>query len=336
MPHRTFYRQWHRIRELIDARPSWVVTSHIRPDGDAAGSCLALARTLEQLGCEATVILQDPVPRVYDFLPKPDEVHVYEPDHDAAIMDRAEVVFVLDVGSWERVGRPGERLAELDAVTVCIDHHARNGGFADIDIVFPDAPATGSLIAECLRELGGEMSRDIAEPLYVAIATDCGWFRFSNATPEALAECAELADAGLDIHRLYEQIYERCRWESIRLQARALSSLQSDADGRIAWFKLTRDDFAATDGDGEDCEGLLDIVRTIAGVELILFFRETADGLSKGSLRSKCDADVAELAALFGGGGHRKAAGFTNSIPLARLIPRVLEAARNALADVPS
>ena len=331
MPHQRFSDQWDRVRELLESRPACVVTSHVRPDGDAVGSELALARLLRQLGCDATVIANDPVPRIYDFLDPAGETHVYEPERDDPILRAADALFVLDVSGWQRVGRLGAVMAKLNAQTICIDHHQSNNGFADIDIIVPEAPATGSLIAEALRHLGGRMTREIAEPLYVAIATDSGWFRFSNTSPETLVECAELAETGLDISKIHRQIYERNRWQGIRLLARALASLHSEADGRIAWFVLKSEDSAATGADSEDCEGFIDLVRTIEDTELIIFFCELADGSSKVSLRSKCSVNVAELAGWFGGGGHRLAAGISTSEPLDDLIPRVTAAARAAL-----
>ncbi len=331
MPHQRFSDRWDRVRELLESRPACIVTAHVRPDGDAVGSELALARLLRQLGCDATVIANDPVPRVYDFLDPAGETHVYEPGRDDPILQAADVLFVLDVSGWQRVGRLGAVMAKLNAQTICIDHHQSNNGFADIDIIVPEAPATGSLIAEALRHLGGRMTRDIAEPLYVAIATDCGWFRFPNTSPETLVECAELAETGLDVSKMYRQIYERNRWQGIRLLARALASLHSEADGRIAWFVLKSEDSAATGADNEDCEGFIDLVRTIEDTELIIFFCELADGSSKVSLRSKYRVDVAELAGRFGGGGHRLAAGISTSEPLDDLIPRVTAAARAAL-----
>jgi len=235
------------------------------------------------------------------------------------------------VTGWERLGRPGKVMQTLPATSVCIDHHQTSGSFAQIDVTVAEAPAAGTLLVDLAQHLGCRMTREIAEPLYVAIATDCGWFRFANTDPDALQQCANLARIGLDIPRIYEQIYESYRWERARLLARALASLRSEAEGQIAWFTLTPEDFAQTGGDEQDTEGFVDIVRTIKDAEVVLFFRRTDDGETKVSLRSKHRADVAKLSEQFGGGGHRRAAGITTSQPLADIIPLVIAAARASL-----
>ena len=322
---------WGRVERLLATHPSCVVTTHVRPDGDAIGSSLALARLLRQLGCETTIITQDPVARVQQFMDPDGDVQVYEAARHDPVLRRAEVVFVLDVSGWGRVGTPGEIMQTLAAATVCIDHHQNTESFADIDITIPEAAATGALIIRLLDHLGGQMTKEIAEPLYVAIATDCGWFRFPNTTPEVLQDCTVLADTGLDISQLYGQLYEGYRWQHGLLMQRALASLQSDADGRIAWFVLKAEDFDETGGDDQDTEGFIDLVRTIKDVCLILFFRTNGDGKTKVSLRSKCSVDVSRLAQQFGGGGHRQASGISTDVPLDEFVPILVDAAKAAL-----
>jgi nanoRNase/pAp phosphatase (c-di-AMP/oligoRNAs hydrolase) len=321
---------WDILKDLLKPGASCVITTHYSPDGDAIGSELALAAFMRQIGIRPHIINQDPVPRIYEFLDKDKAVRVYSKEDDDIIM-KADFIFLLDVSSWARVGSPSEALRASSAGRICIDHHATNDGIADIDIADATVSATGELIYDMLCALGGEITPDVARALFVAIATDTGWFRFSNTSPHVFQIIACLTARGAAPEELYNLVYEQLRRERMSLLGRGLAKLQSTADGRIAWMAFTRQMFDETGADGEDVEGIIDLLRTIGGVEIVMLFREAADGMIRVSLRSKNDADVSRLAERFGGGGHIRAAGIRMSGDLDEAIRRVVEAARELI-----
>jgi phosphoesterase RecJ-like protein len=274
---------------------------------------------------------QDPVPRIYGFLDPECRVRAYRSERDDAELAACDAAIVVDVATLERTGRVGEALKRLGTPLACIDHHVTNGGFAGVNILVPEAASTASLVLDLIRALGGKPSARVAEALYVGLATDTGWFRFANATPQAFRDAAELVAAGAQPTRLYELVYENLTWPRTHLLARTLSTLKSDAHGRIAYATVTRAMFEETGASDEEVEGFVDKLRELGGVEIIVMFRETPQGGTRVSLRAKHDLDVGSLAARFGGGGHRRAAGINLDASLAAAIPLILAAARGLL-----
>jgi len=324
---------WKRIIELVESHHGFQVSTHIHPDGDAIGSQIGLALFLEALGKKAFLVNQDPVPRIYRFLDPEGRVREYEPARDDAEIAACDAAVVIDVGALDRVGRVGEAIRRHRVPTVCIDHHVTNDGFAEINVVEPDVASSSSLVLDLIRTMGRKPSERIAEALFVGLSTDTGWFRFSNAKPPAFRDAADLVECGADPVRLYELVYENLSWPRTRLLAKTLSTLQSDADGRIAYITITRAMFDETGATEDEVEGYVDYLRTIGGVEVIVMFRERAEGGTRVSLRSKHDADVGSLAARFGGGGHRRAAGIVLDQPMEAVIPQILAAARRLVKE---
>jgi phosphoesterase RecJ-like protein len=229
------------------------------------------------------------------------------------------------------VGKVGEALRRHGIPAACIDHHVTNDGFADVNVVVPRASSTAGLVLGLIHAMGRTPSAQVAQALFVGLSTDTGWFRFANATPQAFREAAELVTAGADPARIYEQVYENLSWPRTRLLARAMATLGSDANGRIAYFTLTPEMFQETGATRDEVEGFVDTLRTVREVEIIILFRQRPEGGTRISLRAKGGADVSSLATRFGGGGHRAAAGATLPEPLEAAIPRVLAAARQLL-----
>lgn len=317
---------WNVIKDLLKPGTSCVITTHHSPDGDAIGSEIALAAFVRQIGITPHIINQDPVPRIYEFLDKDKAVGVYSESDDDVIKE-ADLIFILDVSGWERIGSPAAAIRASSARRVCIDHHATNGGIADVDIADATVSATGELIYDMLRALGGEITPDVARALFVAIATDTGWFRFSNTSVRVFEIIADLTAKGAAPEELYNLVYEQLRRERMGLLGRGLAELRSAANGRIAWMAFTRRMFDETGADDQDIEGIIDLLRTICGVEIVILFREATDGTVRVSLRSKNDADVSRLAERFGGGGHVRAAGIRMSGSLEEATRKVVEAA---------
>ncbi|MFP4055265.1 MAG: DHH family phosphoesterase [Candidatus Brocadiia bacterium] len=325
--------RWQGLFQLLDAHRRFLITTHVHLDGDAIGAQVALALVLEELGKETLLVNDDPVPRIYRFLDPRERVRAYAPDRDEADIAACDAAIVVDVGALDRIGRLGPALARLGVPLACIDHHATNGGFARVNVVDSSASSTSALVLDLIRALGQRPGQAVAEALFVGLATDTGWFRFANAGPPAFRDAAELVACGASPPRLYELIYEDLTWARTRLLARTLATLRPDGDGRIAYATITREMFEQTGARDEEVEGFVDKLREVGGVEVVILFRERAQGGTRVSLRAKRDADVGALAARFGGGGHRRAAGLILDEPLDRAVPRILAATRELLGS---
>lgn len=294
----------------------FVVTSHEAPDGDALGSLLATGLALEQLGKDAVLFLGGPapLPGEYRFLDleashgllrvKPDDVG-------------ERVLVAVDCASPGRVGaEPG--LVEEAPYTVNIDHHHDNPRFGDVNLVVPDASSTGEVLADVFRELGVRLTPEIAEALYIALVTDTGRFQYANTTPKALRLAADLVEAGADIHRVFQGVYENVQFAKLKLLARALDRAQVLEGGEIVVSHLLRDDFEAVGASEPYSEGIIDFLRSTEGALVSALIREPPRNTGpkrKVSLRSSVDeVDVSAIARKSGGGGHREAAGFSSDL----------------------
>ena len=319
---------WDKLIQLIGDHQRFQVSTHIHPDGDAIGSQVGLGLFLEGLAKTTLLVNEDPVPRIYRFLDPDGRVRKYEAERDDPEIAACDAAIVIDVGALDRVGRVGEAMRRHRVPTVCIDHHVTNDGFALVNVVEPDVASSSSLVLDLIRTMGRKPTARIAEALFVGLSTDTGWYRFSNAGPPAYRDAAELVACGADPVRIYERVYENLSWPRTRLLARALSALQSDADGRIAYIAITRSMFDETGATEDEVEGYIDTLRTLGGVEVIILFRERPEGGTRVSMRSKHDLDVGSLAARLGGGGHRRAAGFVLDQPMAAVVDKVLPIVR--------
>jgi len=322
---------WNKLNELLKPGVNCVITTHYSIDGDAIGTEAALAEFIRQRGGNAQIVNHDPTPRIYRFLERGQNVVVWSPEA-RRLIDNADMIFIVDVAVWERVGEPAEAMQQANATRVCIDHHATNGGIAELNLLDSSAAAAGMLVYDLIRSTGGEITPSIARALFVAIATDTGWFRFSNTSPDVLEAAAELTRAGVDVNEIYTLVYEQLRRERLALLSRGLAEFDTTEDGRIVWMALTRAMFEESGADDEDVEGLIDILRTISGVEVAILFRETADGRVRASMRSKETADVSRVAGKFGGGGHARSAGLNVQGTLDEIVPKVIEAAKEELS----
>jgi len=292
----------HRIIDLIDRYHKFLITAHVKLDGDALGSELALCRLLGNLGKEAVVYNQDSTPRNYRFLPGAgDIVHVLPAP--AAF----EAAFILDCSELERVGDAAPDIGNVRQL-VNIDHHVSNHGFCEIRLIDPAASSTGELVFRLFTAMGADIDREMATNLYTAILTDTGGFRYGNTGREALAAAGSLVGRGADPQWISENIYEKFPRAKIMLMARVMQSLSFDCGDRVGSLTVLLRDFEETGALPEDTEGLVDLPRTIDGVSVSALFTEIGDQRFKISLRSKGTTDVAQVAAFFGGGGHVNAA----------------------------
>ena len=299
------------VAEAIRAHDRFVVTTHENPDGDALGSILAMSLALEQLGKDGVMYLfgEVPLPHEYGFMPL--ESIRRTPPEDAA----ERVVLALDCANERRLG-PDPGLLHAAPLVVNIDHHHDNTRFGDVSLVVADASSTGEILSDVFAAIGVELTPEIAEALYIAVVTDTGRFQYANTTPRALRLAAELVEAGANVHRVFQDVYENVAFAKIKLLARALDKARVVEGGRIIVSNLERSDFDAAGAEEPFAEGIIDFLRAVEGTELVALIREppTQNGPTRRiSLRTRAEGiDVSAIARKSGGGGHRQAAGFSS------------------------
>ncbi len=303
-----------------------IIIGHVSPDGDALGSALAIRRALLSLGKQAAAVFQDPVPRMYDFLP--DARTVLTPENLAFEPDCA---LFVDVAAGDRAGTALD-ITERLPCRLLLDHHATNVGFQGLAVIDKDASSTGELALELIDALGASLDRETALLLYVAIATDTGNFSFSNTTPACMRAVARCLEAGLAIDEVSRRLFRLRSVPRTQLIGDALSSMARLDDGRIAYACLSREQIDYRHARDEDTEGLVNFLTDMEGVEACFLAKENGEGI-KISLRSNGQIDVAQVAQSMGGGGHARAAGVTLSMPLESAALKVLDALRRGLGE---
>ncbi len=315
---------------LIDrATEVWIV-SHHRPDGDAIGSTVAAAAVLRGRGKRVRSILLDPAGQRYQGLLEGRSVEVWDAASHADALASAEAALVLDTSSWSQLEAARGALEQADKRLIVVDHHQTQDDLGAVRLLDPTAAATGLILFEWFSALKWKMSGEALEGLFAALATDTGWFRFSNADARAMGIAAELVRAGVAAHRVYEQIYWSESPARIRLAARALATMELHAEGRLAVMRVDEACFRDCQAQRGDTEDLINEPMRIATVALSVLMVEQADGRVRVSLRSKGEVDVAALASRHGGGGHSRAAGFQVSGPIASAYEKILDGLRAA------
>jgi phosphoesterase RecJ-like protein len=311
-----------KTREVVLNHQSFLITTHINPDGDGIGSELALARFLQNMGKNVRVVNSTPTPRKYNFLDTSSAISVYD-DHGK--LPDAQVVFILDISRWERLGNMAQLIRNHQGIKICIDHHPVNGNFADINLICEDACASGELVLRLINAMGCSLTPQIAEPLYASILTDTGAFRFPNTSSQTHSAAAQLLATGICSEMIYDQIYERCSPARVKLLGMALTQLEYLHCGRLAWMAISQAMLAQTGVEVEEIEGFVDVARGIRSVEASVLFIELPNDRVKISLRSRGNVDVNFFASRFGGGGHRHASGILMQGALPAVIDRVLK-----------
>lgn len=298
------------VADAIREHDRFVLTTHENPDGDALGSLLAAKLALQQLGKDTIMVLHGdaPLPVEYGFMPLGDLERRWPDD----VAER--VLLAVDCANESRIADP-EVLGRVP-LSINVDHHHDNTRFGRINLVVADASSTGEVLRDLFRELGVELTPDIAEALYIALVTDTGRFQYTNTTPKALRLAAELVEAGADVHRVFQGVYESVQFAKLKLLARALERAQVYEGGRIVVSYLVRTDFTEVGAPEAYSEGIIDPLRSVEGADMAVLIREPPrqDGPARRvSLRASIDElDVSAIARKSGGGGHRQAAGFSS------------------------
>ena len=308
-----------RVGAELRARERFLLTAHEGPDGDALGSLLAMHYLLTQLGKDSVMFLaakEFPLPIEYRFLPLEEVFH--EPPADMA--DRT-IVF-LDCGNIDRM--PVEFLSTGENDVINVDHHHDNTRFGDFNLVDVEASCTAEIVYDLARLLEVEVTPAMASALYVGLITDTGNFMYDNTTAHTHRVAAELIDAGVDVDDTYRRLYEHVPIEKLQLVARALDSVQRHCDGRLAISHITSADYEETGAGEEMTEGIIDHVRSLEGIKVAAVVRDLGSGARaarKVSLRSSGgEVDVSAIARKSGGGGHKRAAGFSTDLDLDGLV----------------
>lgn len=317
-----------RLRPVLTAARTAALCTHINPDGDGIGAEICLLVHLKSIGIEARILNTEPLPDRYRFLDPGGAVQVYDEARHGTFLRDADVVFMLDNSAVARLGPLEASIRAARGTTICIDHHNVIEPFWKINIVDQEACATGELVFQIVKALGGRPDPAAAQAAYVSLVTDTGYFRFSKTSPRCHEAASEMLAAGVSPPRVYQEVFERNSPALLRLQGTALAGLRVEEGGALAWMALTHEQITACQAETEDTSEVINELLTILGVKLAVLFKELPEGRTKLSFRSKGDLDVNRLAARFGGGGHTNAAGAVLEHGLQRTIGEVLAPCR--------
>jgi len=310
------------ILAAISQGKKFLITAHVRLDGDALGSELALYLMLKDLGKEAIIYNQDATPEHYRFLPAADHIV-----HDLEHLERYDVGFILDCSELDRVGRISADVAKIKTL-INIDHHVSNGGFSPLRFLDPKASSTGELLYRLMRKMHVKMTKDICTNLYAAIITDTGGFRYSSTHQETLRAAGDLVEGGADPQWISENIYESDPPAKLQLLSKVLETLTLDMENRIASLVVTRKHLQDTGASMEHTDGFIDIPRTVKGIDIAMLYTQMDENQYKLSLRSKGKVNVEKIARRFGGGGHINAAACRIDGDIETIQSQVLEAVK--------
>jgi bifunctional oligoribonuclease and PAP phosphatase NrnA len=309
----TTLTETHTRTQLADAirqRQRFVITSHVRPDGDAVGSSLAMAFALRQLGKDVRVVSRDRPPAPLDVFPGVSEIEVTE-----RVDDPGDAVIVMESGDLKRTG-----VAGLDrGFVINIDHHLGNTMYGALNWFDLSAAACGEMVFALVQELGVPLTKEIATHVYIAILTDTGSFHYSSISPRTFDICRQCMEAGVDPPAVARSIFDSNNLGRLKLFGAVLSKMELDPTGRVATVYV--DHKLATDCGGtyEDTEGLINLPLTVKEIQAVVFFKENGPDDWRVSMRSKGDVDVNAVAKDFGGGGHKNASGCSAAGPIAEL-----------------
>jgi len=319
-----------RIIDYLSLARRVLVTTHVSPDGDALGCCAAAVLALRQKSIDSQVLLLSHLPRKYEFIFTEHSIPFVDAEKGLPAdfsLHSFDCLLVLDTGTWSQLPTLRPPVENWSAPKLIIDHHLTQETWGDVRLVDPTAAATGEIVHDLLVRWGIGIDHAIAEALYLAIITDTGWFQFSNTRPQTLRRAAALMEVGVDTDKMHKALYQNEHAARVRLQTRAMQSLDLQAQDRLAVMTLTTGDFAASGASLPDTENLINLPLQIASVEVSILVTENLHGgPTRISLRSKGAVDVSKLAEQFGGGGHARAAGMKIEAPLAEARARVIQA----------
>lgn len=318
--------------EMISASKSVLITSHTRPDGDACGSVRALCDAIQNMGKNAYPLFLSPIASWYEFLFK-SKVPILGNDVKTEQLNEepyagCDLVLIVDTNSYVQLPQFDDWLKRSEKKVLVIDHHVTSDNLGDIELIDTSAAAAGEIVYDLLKYAGWDINPEIAESIFVALATDSGWFKFGNTDARIFRNAADLIDAGASPANIYQKLYQSFLPQRMKLMVRMLDSLELHYDGRLAIQVIMRKDFDDTGATGKDTENLIDECQRIGSVDMAVLLVELSDGGFRASLRSKGKVDVRKIAQKYGGGGHTMASGATLPGPLEKAKQIVLDEAK--------
>lgn len=312
-----------QIRDEIMRRQRFLITSHSRPDGDSIGSQLAMAFALDALGKDVRIVNADPAPEHYQDFPGMDRIEIA-----ATASPGVDAVIVMECSDLSRTG-----VAGLDgAFLINIDHHAGNRLYGAVNWHDESAAACGEMVFDLIRELDVPLSLEIATHIYLGILTDTGSFHHSNITPRTFDICRQTVEAGVSPAVMARRVFDSNSFGKLKLIGALLDSMQLADEGRLAILYLDDTMLNTCGCTNNDTEGLINLPLTAREIQAVVFFRVGPTGEVRVSMRSKYDVDVRRVAGVFGGGGHKNAAGFTATGSLEEVRPRIIGLLVEAIA----
>ncbi len=317
-----------RLAQVLAGASRVALTTHQRPDCDALGSQLAMLRILRYLGKEVLAINAFHIPRHLQFLDPCGELLELSQAAAQEFLARADLLAIVDTSAWAQLGAMGEVIRQGEFRKIIIDHHITADDLGAERFCDPTAEATGRLVYRLAQHMGMPIDREMAWYIFLALATDTGWFRFTSVTASTYQLAAELVAYGVTPAEVYRQLYETESLARIRLIGQALGRAQLDGNGRVIYSWLDREDFEHTGALPSDTEDIINLLLAVEGVEVAVLFIEQPSKAVKVSLRSRNKLNCAAVASLFGGGGHHNAAGILFSYPWALAVPPDMEPRR--------
>ena len=322
---------WDRFKDVVHSHDNYVLTSHIRPDCDALGSELGMAGVLEALGKRVLILNAQRTPPNLAFIDPEQRIQVWQEDVQKEQLADYDVLMVLDTSAWAQLGSMGDVVRDAELEKFVLDHHVSEDDLGAEQFKDTQAEATGRLVVDAAAQLGVPLTPEIALPLYAALATDTGWFRFPSTSSGTYRAAAELLEAGASPAEIYRELYEQDTVGRVRLRGVILARAQTELAGRLAHTYVLRTDFDQTGALPSDTEDVINILLEIRGVEFAAILVEHQGGGFKLSFRSRCAVEASQLAEQFGGGGHKAAAGAFLAGSFDDAQPKVLDAVRQAM-----
>lgn len=323
---------WQPLCELLAKHKSFILTSHCRADCDAIGSEIGLALILEALGKQVTIVNGDAVPEHIAFMDPDCRVKVLGEDIQADELQSIDALIVVDTSAWVQLGPMAEVVKNFSGQRIVIDHHVSQDDLGAEVFKEETAEATGRLILELGEALGVTLTPEIAKPLFTAIATDTGWFRFSSVTEKTFSALARIVAAGVRPPEVFSALYEQHSLPRLYLRGRILDHVQSDLEGRLLSTHVTIQDFEETNAKNTDTEDAINMLLSVATCDAAAMFVELEEAKTKVSLRSRGGIDVQAVASQFGGGGHKAASGISMACSIQDAQKQVIAAMIKAMS----
>ena len=314
-----------QIASELNKAETILLYPHVLMDGDTLGSSIALCIALRKLGKRAYILIEDDIPGYLAFLEKDYCTFDYH------IIENPDISISVDCSDIQRFTKRKEKFL-TGKRSICIDHHRTNNYFAEMNYIDANTAATGEIVYQLIKEMGVPIDVEMAEAIYTAIATDTGNFQYTNTTKNTHLITAELFDIGIDLEKISVEVYQNVRHEKLKLMNAVIGTIEMICDGKADIAYVTQEMLEKTGALMEETEGIIELLRNISGVEISVFLKEISENEIKVGFRAKTYEDVSVLAQVFGGGGHKKAAGCTIFAPLEEAKKQVITALQEHLA----